>query len=346
MIDLKKPVKLDRATAWRTYIGGSQIDAIHGIKNAEDTNFPEEWMISTVRARNTGREDIVEGISMVSGTDVSLADLVSEHAETLLGKKHFEKYGANLGVLCKIIDAAERLTIQVHPTKPKARELFSSDYGKTECWHILGGREIDGEKPCIYFGFKEGITREYWKEVFDTQNIPAMLSCLHKFEAKKGDTFFIEGGVPHCIGAGCLLVEIQEPTDYTIRTERVTPKGLQVADGMCHQGLGFDKMFDCFTYKGYSEEKTLEKWRVTKAGNSILGYDRTDMFSLEEWNIDGEELFASGGVFSGIYVLEGEGMLDNQPLRPGSQYFVGASCDGFIISGKLKILRFYGPKED
>ena len=44
-----------------------------------------------------------------------------------------------------------------------------------------------------------------------------MLDCLHKFEVNKGDTFLIEGGIPHAIGAGCFLVEVQEPTDYTIR---------------------------------------------------------------------------------------------------------------------------------
>ncbi len=70
MIDLKKPIKLDRADAWRTYSGGSLIDKLHGIEDSADTNFPEEWIISTVRARNSGREDIVEGLSMVSETEV------------------------------------------------------------------------------------------------------------------------------------------------------------------------------------------------------------------------------------------------------------------------------------
>ena len=87
-----------------------------------------------------------------------------------------------------------------------------------------------------------------------------MLSCLHKVPVKKGDTFIIRGGVPHGIGAGCFLVEIQEPTDYTIRTERVTPSGLPVADAMCHQGLGFEKMFDCFDYQGYSLAELQKKY--------------------------------------------------------------------------------------
>ena len=77
-----------------------------------------------------------------------------------------------------------------------------------------------------------------------------MLEWMHCIEVHKGDTVLIQGGVPHAIGAGCFLAEIQEPTDYTVRTERITPSGLKVADTMCHQGLGFQKMFDCFHYEG------------------------------------------------------------------------------------------------
>ena len=70
------------------------------------------------------------------------------------------------------------------------------------------------------------------------------------------------------------------------------------------------------------------------------------MFALKEFNIDGEEAFMSEGVFSGIYVLEGEGTLDGEKIKGGSQFFIGASCKDFKIKGKLRLIRFYGPKED
>ncbi len=346
MIDYTKPIKLDRAGAWRTYTGGKLIEALHGNEHGEDSNFPEEWIMSTVRARNAGRENIVEGISMVSGTDCSLADIIKENPEALLGKRHLEKFGENLGVLVKIIDSAERLTIQVHPTREKAKELFSSDYGKTECWHILGGREDSDEKPAIYLGFKEGITEEYWKEVFEKQDIDAMVSCLHKFEVEKGDTYLIQGGVPHAIGKNCLLVEVQEPTDYTIRVERITPTGLAVADFMCHQGLGFEKMFECFTYEAVSAEEAKERWCIKKQGEDIINYQNTEMFSLKEIVVSGEKTIKSEGVFSGIYVLEGSGKVAGEKVSPGSQFFLGASCSDFTIEGNLKLIQFYGPKED
>jgi len=353
MIDLTKPVKLDRAGAWRTYTGGSMIDKLHGIDNSEDTHFPEEWIMSTVRARNSGREHIVEGLSMVSGTELSLAELIEQYPDEMLGagnriKAKDAKQGAGnpLGVLVKIIDSAERLTVQVHPTREKAKELFQSAYGKTECWHILGGREINGEKPCIYFGFKEGITREYWQQVFEDQNIPEMLNCLHRFEVKPGDTFLIEGGIPHAIGAGCFLIEVQEPTDYTIRTEKTTPAGLQVADFMCHQGLGFERMFDCFTYEGYTPQEVLDRWCIKRKDRQIIGYDDTEMFRLEMVELQEKEIFTSGHTFSGIFILEGCGKVNDKHVKAGDQFFIPAACKEFTVEGNLKFIRFYGPKED
>ena len=343
-IDLKRPIKLKRAGAWRTYLGGKLIEQLHGNENAVDTNFPEEWIMSTVTARNSGREHIVEGISFVDGTDITLKQLIEEHTVECLGKAHAEKYGATPGVLVKLLDAAERLTIQVHPTRAQAKKLFGSEFGKTECWHIVSGREIDGEKPCIYFGFKEGVTREMWKDIFDRQDIPAMLDCLHKFEVQPGDTFLIEGGIPHAIGAGCFLVEIQEPTDYTIRTEKTTPSGREVADFMCHQGLGFDKMFDCFDYTGYSKEETAKKWCIRPNGDTLIDYDNTEMFRLYEMNISGEKTVSSENTFSGIYILEGEGTIDGQNVKKGIQLFIPSTCRDFEISGNMRIIRYFGPK--
>lgn len=344
-IDLSLPVKLARAGAWRTYLGGSLIEALHGNEGCPDSNFPEEWIMSTVAARNAGREHIVEGLSMVENTELSLSELIAKDPAAALGAKHAEKYGKSLGVLVKLIDSAERLTVQVHPTRQKAMELFGSPFGKTECWHILGGREVNGEKPCIYFGFQKGITREKWQEIFEKQDIPAMLACMHKFYVKPGDTFLIEGGIPHAIGAGCFLVEVQEPTDYTIRTERKTPSGLDVSDFMCHQGLGFDRMFECFDYTGYTEEEILSRWYIPARDGAIIRYENTPMFRLDEITVDGSVTLQSGDVFSGIYVLEGEGTVAGTPVKRGAQFFLSAACKPFSLEGNMKVIRFYGPKE-
>ncbi len=353
------PIKLTASRAWRTYTGGSQIDRIHGILDSEDTQFPEEWIMSTVTARNPGREDIVEGMCYLEGEGVSLKDYIETYPVEALGSSHIAKWGRTTGVLVKVIDAAERLTVQCHPNKEKALELFNSQFGKTECWYILGGRTIEGEKPSIFFGFKEGVDEGSWKKAFEEQDIPAMLGMLHHFEVEEGDTFLIKGGVPHAIGAGCLLVEIQEPTDYTIRIERITPKGLRISDAQCHQGLGFERMFECFDFTGYSQEKAFENWKipakVLECSNDavrkeLIGYDDTDCFRMELCEIFGSYTFVQSGVFFGIYILEGDGVMhgDDTALgfNAGDQFFVPASCKDFTIKANKPVKAFccWGPR--
>lgn len=330
------------------------ISALHG-EDGEDCHFPEEWLMSVVAARNSGREHIVEGVSRVAGTELTLPALIDAYPEELLGRVHLARYGKSLGVLVKLLDAAERLTLQVHPTRECAKRLFDSAFGKTECWHIIGERRIGGETPCIYIGFREGITREYWKRCFETQDIPAMLACLHRVEIKKGDTFIIRGGVPHGIGAGCFLVEIQEPTDYTVRTERTTPSGLAVADFMCHQGLGFENMFDCFTYDGASLEETLRRYRVNARRETGEGYcieqiiypEVTEMFSLDAITVETSITLKGNGAFCGIYVLEGRGRIDGAPLATCDHYFIPAACERVTLTREgefpLRFIRCMGP---
>lgn len=355
------PKQLNTPRAWRTYLGGSLIDKLHGKENGADDHFPEEWIMSVISARNAGREHITdEGLAFFADEpELSLKDYIAADPEAALGAAHVAVSGAHPGVLVKLIDSSERLTIQVHPDRAKAQELFHVPYGKTECWHILGGRTIDGEAPCVYLGFKEGVTREYWKEMFDTQNIPGMLDCMHRYEVKPGDTILIEGGVPHAIGAGCFLVEIQEPTDYTIRTERMTPSGFAVADSACHQGLGFDTMFDCFHYEGLSREETKARWFLPErevsrnesaAVTTLVGYEDTKFFMMRRLLVKGEHTVHTQN-FCALYILSGKGTLTcgdaTIPLCAPQQFFVPAGCSDWTLKsedGELEVLQFFGPE--
>ena len=338
------PVKLESERAWRTYHGGRLIDELHKKANPCDSHFPEDWICSTVRAINAGREDVVEGLNRLAGDSMTLKDYIAADPASALGIGHVQSVGESLGVLVKLIDAAERLGIQCHPDREKAMEFFSSRFGKTECWHIVGTREIDGEKPCVYMGFKPGVTKEKWRDVFERQDIPAMLGMLHRIDVQIGDTFLIEGGTPHAIGSGCLLVEIQEPTDFTFRTERVTPQGFRISDAACHYGIGFGKMFECFHYEGFDEATTREMRMVSPetiernsnfARTLIVGAPKTDCFNLEKHEIFTKRDFESGGGFSCLYVLSGSGRMHTADgvvdIEAGSQFFVPASAKGFSV---------------
>ena len=227
--------KLQSNRVYRTYTGGSRIDALVSGQRTPDGPFPEDWLASTVRAFNPGREDIVEGLGRTED-GAALSELAP----------------GGLPLLVKLLDAAERLVIQVHPTRAFAREAWNSPVGKTESWYIL---EAD-ETACVYIGFQADVTREKWVAACEKQDVEAMLGMLHRFTVRKGDCIFVPGGVPHAIGGGCLMLETQEPSDLMVVPERITPSGRKLDERKLHGGIGFDRMYDCFVYEGRSEADT------------------------------------------------------------------------------------------
>jgi len=318
----RRPHLLAPNRVWRTYTGGKQIDRFRGADDPQDGDMPEEWVASVVKASNVGREHIPdEGLSKIrleDGSFVSLQELIASDPESFLGKAHAQAYGAHTAVLVKLLDAGERLTIQVHPDRKFAMERFGSPFGKTEAWYVVGGRQIDGEEPYVLLGFHPGVTAQRWKELFDKQDIEGMIGALHRIPVREGEVYLVEGGVPHAIGPGCFLIEIQEPTDYTLRTERTTPRGRPVPDRACHQGLGFEAMLECFHYDCFTLEETLSKWRIAPTvvertdGGSLTALIResdTDRFRMNRLQVESEFVLQPEGTFSIAIVLQGKGHL-------------------------------------
>ncbi|HJC04972.1 MAG TPA: mannose-6-phosphate isomerase [Candidatus Enterocloster excrementipullorum] len=282
-------MKLNHPRVWRTYQSGGVLDGwSRGKAVSPGPEFPEEWIGSVVEARNPVPK-AGEGLSVVEGDGRTLKEILETDPKRYLGKKR-----DSMGVLVKLIDAGERLTIQVHPDREKAERLFHSSYGKTECWYFLDGGV--GKDPCVYYGFRTGITRELWEELFEEQDLKGMLACLHRFSVRPGDVVLVRGGTPHAIGEGCFLAEIQEPTDLTVRTERTTPSGQKVLDHVCHQGIGFKRMFDCFDYRGTTEEVARRECflrrsliRIEKDGHEerLVDHSQTPCFGAKRLTVHG-----------------------------------------------------------
>jgi mannose-6-phosphate isomerase len=358
-----KPLKLLKNRVCRTYTGGKLIEEWQGNSDPQDNERPEEWVASTVEARNKNYvED--EGLSFVeidTNKTIKLIDLINLNSQDFLGEYHVKKHGNNMSVLTKVLDAAIRLSIQVHPNKEYAKNYFKSDFGKTEAWYIIGGREVDGELPYILLGFKEEVTKEKWSEYFEKQDIDAMLNSLHKFYVKEGDVFLIEGAIPHAIGSGCFLIEVQEPTDYTMRVERTTFDGGMLPDMLCHQGVGFDKMLECFNYEGLSREETLKRWfktpkllRKENGGNetALISKDDTKCFSMKKFIIDDSFEINYNDGFRVIIILKGKGKIfypDGEvDVKQGDMFFLPQGLKNITYKNSekqnLEIIACYPPQ--
>ena len=356
----KVPLRQKRNRVWRSYTGGKLIDLWQKASDPMDGDMPEEWVASTVVARGNGRPPH-EGLSLVElqdGGTAYLKDLIESDKEAFLGKRIAQRYG-DTALLVKMLDSCERLTIQVHPDKQFARRFLHSEFGKTEGWYVLGGREIDQQESYVLFGFKEGVTREKWADFFRRQDIDGMIDSLHKIPVKPGDVFIIHGGVPHAIGSGCFLLEIQEPTDYTMRVEKTTPAGLSLDEMLIHQGVGEERMLDCFHYEALSYEETLKRWKpVPKVVSETSEYTlraliderHCDCFSLSELTVRANaETYANGDFYVAIvYEGGGEVMASDyrMPVCAGNELFIPADApvlNWMATSSSLKILLCYPP---
>jgi mannose-6-phosphate isomerase len=346
----------------RSYTGGKLIEQWQGLKDPADNDKPEEWLASVVEARNKSYipDEGLSTVLMPDGAIEKLTDLIKADSEGFLGKGHVAKYGVHTAVLTKVLDAAVRLSIQVHPTKAYAREYFKSAYGKTEAWYIIGGREINGEPPYVLVGFKPGVTHDQWQQYFEEQDIDGMINALHKFYVEPGDVFLIEGGLPHAIGSGCFLIEIQEPTDYTMRVERKTFDGSLLPDELCHQRVGFEAMLDCFTYEGLSKEETFYKYGkhpvpvVLANGTTVINLITeadTSCFKMTKLNIAHSHVLNDAS-FKTVIILQGEGRFlhngESIYIKQGDTYFFPAALGEVMVENSgampLQIIACYPPE--
>jgi len=171
-------------------------------KESDASNVGESWEISDVE----GDTSIVLNGALKGR---SLKELLVTYQEDLIGKKNFETFGTKFPLLIKFIDAKEDLSIQLHPNDQLAAERHNS-FGKTEMWYVM---QADDEAKLIV-GFNQEMTSElYLKHLKDK----TLTEILNFDDVEEGDTYFIEVGRVHAIGAGVMLAEIQQTSDITYR---------------------------------------------------------------------------------------------------------------------------------
>ena len=118
------PLKVEPMRVRRTYSGGTGIDRWHNEAGRFGLERPEEWLASVTPAINPGfAKEEGEGLSRVEwqGKSLVLKDLLTQFPQEMLGDEHWKNLGEELGILAKMIDSAERLSIQVHPDKEFSR---------------------------------------------------------------------------------------------------------------------------------------------------------------------------------------------------------------------------------
>ena len=340
---MNKIIKFSNNRVWRTYQGGKQLDIIEGKKNPEDSSFPEDWIGSTVQARNIGREDIVEGLAMVlddKGQSISFRDLVQKDQAAYLGEHGSTVRSMDDIPLVKYLDSSTRLHFQAHPSSAFAQERLNAPRGKTEAYVILEIREGVSD-PYIYAGFQRPPSREDLKNWIETQNIEAIEKCFDRIPVKPGDVILLPGGRPHALGEGILMLEIMEPSDLAVRFE-FERCGYVIPEQARFMGKGIETALDVFNYEPVPPEKIDEEFRCQPtvisddgSGNlleELIGSDKTPCFIVERATVNGCFKRKQKSFFIGI-VSQGSGTLrignEVTHLKQWERFFCPAGIDAF-----------------
>ncbi|MBQ7179130.1 MAG: hypothetical protein IJS08_17070 [Victivallales bacterium] len=338
----------------RLYLGGSGIDKICGKETAVDNRYPENWIASCIEGNGRAYHSPGHGISKIRLGDeiVSFPEYLAAYAEELLGERHLRKYDANPAVLVKLLDSAEQLPMQVHPTKEDARRHLGSSYGKTEAWLVLATRKVNGEDPYLLVGFNERLDKEiFMRECLEGQ-FTSGLSMLNRIDVKPGDTIIIRGGVPHAIGPGVTMVEVMEPSDWVVIPE-INCCGVQLSEKQRFMGIAPETAIGMFEFTPQTQEQIRARFspvpkilRQTENGTlrSLISPADCELFSASELVLDGTWLLENQDACAIGIITEGALCLDDIPMRAGENFFLPYATRTLQITGRGKMIMIRPPK--
>lgn len=340
---MSKIIKFSSNRVWRTYQGGKQLDIIEGKENPADTSFPEDWIGSTVEARNIGREHISEGLAMVpqeNGKSVAFRDLLQADPAFYLGEENNTPRSLDDIPLVKYLDSATRLHFQAHPTREFAQQRLGSPRGKTEAYVILEIRDEVSE-PYIYAGFQRSPSRDELKSWIENQDIDSIEKCFDRIPVKPGDVFLLPGGRPHALGEGILMLEIMEPSDLAVRFE-FERCGYVIPEKARFMDKGIETALDVFNFDPVPPEHIDSEFRCLPTvlvndtnGNTLeelIGPDKTSCFTVKRAEVKASFKRKENAFFYGV-VTQGSGTLrigdEVTQLKQWDRFFCPAGVTDF-----------------
>lgn len=333
---MSRPVALPaNQPADRFYAGGARIAAFRGPAGhpAAGDHVPEDW----VGSATTLFGEPVLGLSRLPGGDL-LADAVAADPAAWLGPEHVAASGADVGLLVKLLDAGERLPVHAHPGREFAARHLGLAHGKTEAWVALTAAPV-------HLGFRRDVTDAELRRWVEGQDVAAVLDAMHVLDLEPGDAVLVPAGLPHAIGAGAFVVELQEPTDLSILVEWA---GFAI-DGAAagHLGLGFGTALAAVDRRGWTpaEVAALRGARADATGDLLPA--AAPFFRVERGR--GPGVWDAG--FAVVVVVAGSGALvaadgGRTALAAGATVVVPWSAGPLRVEddGGLEVLRCRPPE--
>ena len=275
--------------------GGRRLESEFGKKLPSQRPIGESWeIVDRPEAQSIVRNGLLRG--------KTLHELWTQYRDEIFGDV---SDSPRFPLLLKLLDAHEKLSLQVHPPEKLADRLGGEP--KTEFWYIAAA-DAGAE---LYLGFRESITRDQFEKALRDGTAA---DYVHKIRVRTGDTVFLPAGRCHAVGAGILLIEVQQNSDTTYRVfdwNRVDDKGKQ-------RQLHVDQALQCIDFDDVAPKL------VEPQGELLL---RNDLFEVQKWNLDSPREIVPRGQFAIACCLTGSLRCADVDLTPGEFFLIPAQLE-------------------
>ncbi len=282
--------------------GGRRLESTLGKKLPPGSPFGESWEV-------VDRADAQSVVHSGPHAGATLHDLWTQHRGDIFGEVYADHPSERFPMLIKILDARERLSVQVHPPAHSAVALGGEP--KTEAWYFLDC--LPG--ASIYAGLKRGTSREAFDTALANGNVEDVI-CRRP--VRSGESIFIPSGRLHAIGEGCLIVEVQQNSDTTYRVFDWNRSGL---DGKPRQ-LHPEESLASIDFEDFEPD-------LNPADSDIIAV--CEHFVIESWSLDTSRRALDTPAFAIFAVVAGEVSCADQTYPTGSFFLVPASMSAVEV---------------
>jgi mannose-6-phosphate isomerase len=296
--------------------GGRRLESLYGKRLPPAVRIGESWeMVDRPEAQSVVHNGRFRGLT--------LHTLWREHREEIFGRvpdgpsppqeesvrSTDRTGGSRFPILAKLLDAQENLSLQVHPPAGIAQELGGEP--KSEFWYIADATP----KAEIFAGLKKGSTRGAFVKALK-QGQPD--SHAHQIVVAPGDAIFLPSGRLHAVGAGNLIVEIQQNSDTTYRVYDWD----RVKKGGTARKMHITEALQCIDFS--DREPAL----INQEGESLV---RNSLFEVEKWLLPNEREIAPTGSFAVVICLTGALECAGSQFKPGDFFLVPAQMEDRMV---------------
>lgn len=309
MAKLNSPLRFEPIFQERVW-GGRKLAELFGKNLPPARRIGESWeVVDRPEVQSVVRDGPLRG--------VTLHELWTSDHQQIFGQLPQRD---RFPLLIKLLDAQETLSLQVHPPEQIAAKLGGEP--KTEFWYVAAA-EPGAE---LFVGFQNQLTRKQFENALQEGSVA---DHVHKIAVKRGDAMFLPAGRFHAVGAGNLLVEIQQNSDTTYRVfdwnrldQEGKPRALQIEQALA--SIDFDDV----------EPKLIEA-----KGELLVNHE---LFKIERWHLGSPRDIAPPGQFVIVCCLTGKMRCGGIDFSPGEFFLLPAQLDNRTaepISGETSLLR-------